>query len=65
MTKMKSTLQEEWQECNEEHQEDRNDATPNPVKHGNEVVTAWLSSYNIALRINLTNGQLLVEGTDK
>lgn len=35
------TLNEEWQECNHEYQEDTNDAALDPLEDGGEVVAAW------------------------
>lgn len=43
------TLQEQRQEGDEKHQEDRNNATSDPVKDGDEIVATWLSSDDVAL----------------
>ncbi len=57
----KHTLHEQWQESDEEHQEDRNNTVLDPIEHWDEVVAARLSRKNVALRVNLADGQLLVE----
>lgn len=44
----KHTLQEQGQESNEEHQEDRDDAAPDPVEDGDEVIASWLTANDIA-----------------
>ena len=58
------TLQEQRQEGDEEDQENRLNATLDPVENGNQVVTTWLTGENIALGIHLTDGKLLVQSTE-
>ena len=58
------TLQEQRQEGDEEDQENRLNATLDPVENGNQIVATWLTSENIALGIHLTDGKLLVQSTE-
>ena len=58
------TLHEQRQEGDEEDQENRLNATLDPVENGNQVVTTWLTGENIALGIHLTDGKLLVQSTE-
>ena len=55
------TLHEQRQECDEEHQEDRDNAVLDPVKDRNEVVAAVLSGKGVATRVDLADGELFVE----
>ena len=57
------TLHEQRQEGDEEDQENRLNATLDPVENGNQVVATWLTGENIALGIHLTDGKLLVQST--
>lgn len=54
-------MHEQWQESDEEDQEDRNNAVLDPIEHWDEVVATRLSAKNIALCVDLADGQLLVE----
>jgi hypothetical protein len=45
-------LQEKWQKCNEKHQENRDDAGPDPIEYWDEVVASGLPSNNVTLRID-------------
>ena len=58
------TLQEQRQEGDEEDQENGDDAVLDPIEDRDEVVAARLSTEHIPLRVDLTNGQLLVERTE-
>lgn len=59
------TLQEEGQEGDEEHEEDTDDTTPDPLKHGHQVVASRLSADGLALIVVLANEQLLVERAEE
>jgi hypothetical protein len=59
------TLEEERQEGNEEHQEDGNDTTPNPVEHGDKVVAPWLPGNDVASSVQAADGQCLVESSNE
>lgn len=50
-TSVVHTLEKQWQERNEEHQEDGNDAPLNPVKDRDKVVTpcSLLTAQHVAL----------------
>lgn len=58
------TLQEERQEGDEEHQENGLDAALDPIEHRDEIIAAGLSLNDVALRIDLANGELLVQSSD-
>ena len=58
------TLHEQRQESNEEDQEDGHNAMFDPIENGDEVVAARLTGNHIALRVDVANGELLVEGTE-
>lgn len=55
------TLQEQRQECNEEHQEDGDDAAANPVEYGDQIVASGLSSDQLPGIGVLADQQLLIE----
>ena len=55
------TLQEQRQECNEEHQEDGDDAAANPVEYGDQIVASSLSSDQLSGIGILADQQLLIE----
>jgi hypothetical protein len=57
------TLQEQGQECDEKHQENRNNAATNPVKDRNQVVASWLSTPYVTLRVYFADQQLFVQCT--
>ena len=59
--KSEHTLQEQRQEGNEEHQEDGDDTAANPLEDRDEVVAARLSAENVALCVDLTDSELLVQ----
>jgi hypothetical protein len=48
-------LQEKRQESDEEHQEDTDDATPDPVEHGYQVIATSLSPITRIVCIELAN----------
>ena len=56
------TLHEQRQESNEEDQENGDNAVLDPVKDRDEVVAARLAGENVALRVDVADGKLLVEG---
>lgn len=60
-----STLQEQRQERNDENQKYRDDATPDPIEHRNEIIAPRLPTDHVALRIYSTDSQLLVECSDE
>lgn len=62
-TSIVHTLEEQRQESDEEHQEDGEDTPLYPVKDGVEAVASrgLLAAQRIALRVYLTDGQLLVQ----
>jgi hypothetical protein len=57
-------LQEEWQESNEEDQENRFDATLDPIKDRDQVVATRLAKLWIARGVDLADSELLVQRTD-
>ena len=57
------TLQEQRQEGNEEHDEDTDDATTNPIEDGCQVVAAVKSTNELSSGSVLTNQQLLVQSS--
>jgi len=60
------TLQEKRQESDEEYQENGDDATTDPFKHGVEVVAPILTTDEDQSRVCvLADQELLVEGTQK
>jgi hypothetical protein len=58
------TLEEEGQERNQEHQENTDDATLDPVKHRDQVVASRRSSKVIAVAIVVTESQLIIQSTE-
>jgi len=52
------TLKEQWQERDHEHQKDADDAASNPIKDGNKVVTALLSTNHLTRRSILADSEL-------
>jgi hypothetical protein len=59
------TLQEQRQESDDEDQKDGYNTASNPIKDWDKIVASRLASNHIPLRINSTNSELFVEGTDK
>ena len=55
------TLQEKRKECNEKHQENRDDTTSDPVKCRLEVIATTLPRDWISASIHFTNSQLFVK----
>ena len=57
-------MHEQWQESDEEDQENGDDAVLDPIEDRDEVVAARLSTEHIPLRVDLANGELLVQRTN-
>ena len=58
-------LQEEWQEGDEEDDENRDDASLNPLVNGDQVVATGLSGSNLSVRVVPTDEQFLVHRTQE
>jgi hypothetical protein len=59
------TLQEEWQESDEEDQEDGDDASANPFKDGIEAVTSTLAADELTGISICADQELLVESAQE
>jgi hypothetical protein len=57
------TLKEEWQEGDKEDQENRNNASLDPLKRWNKVVTSALTSKRISSSVHFANRKHLIQSS--